>query len=61
MNKDEKNYFEALLNKKISSKKNINKLLKEKYIHNYSLTNINKKNNTTDIYNFNYNYSINFI
>lgn len=56
MNKDEKNYFEALLNKKISSKKNINKLLKEKYIHNYPLTNINKTNNTTDIYNFNYNY-----
>ena len=56
MNNTEQRYFETLLNEKIELKTNINKLLKEKYIHNYPLTNINKKNNMSDIYNFNYNY-----
>ncbi len=56
MNNDEKKYFETLLNENIDSKNKINKLLREKFIHYYTLTNINGFNVTTDIYNFNYNY-----
>lgn len=56
MNNNEIKYFEKCLKKKITSKSNINNLLREKYNHNYALTNINKLNNITDIFNYNYNY-----
>lgn len=56
MNNDEKKYFETLLNENIDSKNKVNELLRKKILHYHPLTNVNKLNTTTGIYNFNYNY-----